>query len=231
MKIDKYYPLFLVKTIFSVLFICFISGQNVFSQTEQKFTSFYYDKVSMFEILPVGSDEIVFLGDSITERCEWNELFSNSKIIQRGISGDITEGVLNRLSEITKRKPQKLFLMIGVNDLRRNISADSIVINYKSILNSIKSESPSTKIIIQSVLPVNNNVKEAKTTSAKVKELNQKLEKLANALNLEFVNLFPSFVNANGDLNEELTSDGLHINGKGYLIWKNIIEQMNLIKK
>lgn len=221
----------MVKTFCAVTIITILSAQNVFAQPEKKFTAFYYDKVSMFEILPVGTDEIVFLGDSITERCEWNELFSNPKIIQRGISGDITEGVLNRLSEITKRKPQKLFLMIGVNDLRRNISADSIVINYKSILNSIKSESPSTKIIIQSVLPVNNNVKEAKTTSSKVKELNQKLENIANSMNLDFVNLFPSFVNADGDLNEELTSDGLHINGKGYLIWKNIIEQMNLIKK
>lgn len=223
---------YIIKRVLSfAALVCLISAQSAFAQPEQKFTSFYYDKVSMFDVLPTGSDEIVFLGDSITERCEWNELFSNSKIIQRGISGDITEGVLNRLQEITKRKPRKLFLMIGVNDLRRNISADSILINYNSILNKIKSESPSTKIIIQSVLPVNNNVKEAKTTSAKVKVLNAKLEKLARDFNLEYVNLFPAFVNANGDLNEELTSDGLHINGKGYVIWKNIIDNMNLMKE
>ena len=158
-------------------FLCVIGSSNINAQPDPKFTTFYYDKVSMFEILPAGSDEIVFLGDSITERCEWNELFQNNKIIQRGISGDITEGVINRLAEIIKRKPARLFLMIGVNDLRRNISSDSVLINYRSILTRIKTESPITKIVIQSVLPVNNNVKEAKTTNPKIIELNGKIEK------------------------------------------------------
>jgi lysophospholipase L1-like esterase len=208
---------------------CFIGFAGVFAQPARKFSALYYDKVSMFRVLPSDSGCVVFLGDSITERCEWNELLGNLKIIQRGISGDITEGVLERLDEITSRKPKKLFLMIGVNDLRRNISSDSIMANYSKIIERIKGNSPETRIIIQSVLPVNSAFKDAKTTCAKITELNQKIKSFASKEGLPFLNLFPEFVNRKGELNEELTSDGLHINGKGYLIWKKMIYENKLL--
>lgn len=225
-------PRFSMRLIGFIWLLSFVFVQNIKAQPEPKFTTFYYDKVSMFEILPLGTDEIVFLGDSITERCEWNELFSDNKIIQRGISGDITEGVLFRLSEVIKRKPKKIFLMIGVNDLRRGFDIDTVIIkNYETILNRIRSESRSTKIFLQSVLPVNNSVKEAKTTSAKVIELNKKIEYLAGKNGARYIDLFSSFTDKSNNLREELTSDGLHINGKGYVIWKSIIDKNKLLSE
>lgn len=86
--------------------------------------------------------EIIFLGDSITERCEWTELFLNTFLRNRGLSGDKTEGVINRLTEVTESKPDKIFIMIGVNDLRHNVSIEEIIENYKSILLKIKLDSP-----------------------------------------------------------------------------------------
>ena len=138
-----------VKMIFLHLII---STTFVYSQN----TPYWNQKVDMYSVLPNPNDEIIFLGDSITDRCEWFELFSNSLIHNRGLSGDKTSGVLDRLSEITESKPDKIFVMIGVNDLRHNVKIDSILVNYNKIVKTINSESPSTQIILQSVLPVNN---------------------------------------------------------------------------
>jgi lysophospholipase L1-like esterase len=61
---------------------------------------------------------IVFLGDSITDFFRVNEFFPGVYVINRGISGDTTDGVLNRLAEsVYELSPSKIFLMIGTNDL------------------------------------------------------------------------------------------------------------------
>jgi lysophospholipase L1-like esterase len=206
------------------LAIIFLANGVMFPQEEAKFTSYYYDKCSAFEILPDIEGEIIFLGDSITDRCEWDELFANYSIIRRGISGDITEGVLNRLSEITRRKPSKIFIMIGVNDLRRNYDIDSVIIkNYSQIIRSLQKDTKETKIYIQSVLPVNNKVKDAKTTNNNINALNSKLQILAAVNGIKYIDLFDRFIDEEGNLHKDLTSDGLHINGKGYLIWRDVI--------
>lgn len=209
-----------------VLIGLFTNYSEIYSQEEQKFSTYFYDKCSAFDILPVKEGRIIFIGDSITDRCEWSELFQRTDIIRRGISGDISEGVLKRLPEIIRRKPSKIFLMIGVNDLRRNLDIDhEVVINYAEIIQQIKKELPKTKIYVQSVLPVNNIVKDTKTTNLKVKELNFKLKNLSLKEGVEFIDLFSQFIDENGNLKNELTSDGLHINGTGYEIWSNLIAE------
>src|SRR5262245_42410399 len=72
---------------------------------------------TQFDILPPPHDSIVFLGDSITELCHWSELLQNPSVLNRGIGGDTTQDILNRVDQIYRLRPQKLFLMIGVNDL------------------------------------------------------------------------------------------------------------------
>ena len=75
--------------------------------------------------MPDTPNEIIMLGNSITDGCEWSELFQNSNIKNRGISGDITEGVLYRLDEVTRSKPAKVFLLIGINDLHWHLCAQA----------------------------------------------------------------------------------------------------------
>ncbi len=104
---------------------------------------------------PDIKNEIVFLGNSITDGMEWSELLGNKKCVNRGISADITEGILIRLEAITKLQPAKLFIMIGVNDLSRNMTPEEVAANYRKILERVKSETPRTKVYIESVLPVN----------------------------------------------------------------------------
>ena len=93
---------------------------------EQKHSTFYYQRATLFEVLPTSKSDIIFLGNSITNGGEWAELLGNPHAKNRGISGDTTQGVLDRLSTITKGKPSKIFLLIGTNDLSRGKSVDEV---------------------------------------------------------------------------------------------------------
>lgn len=176
---------------------------------------------SLYDILPNDSNEIVFVGNSITYGCEWAELFSNPKIKNRGIGGDNTEGLLVRLSEITASNPDKIFINIGTNDLALDMRISEIVKNYSEIIDKIKQSTPKTKIYIESVLPTNNR---PDRNNDSIRTLNKYLEKLSKEKSAEYINLFDSFIDKSGNLDMRVSIDGLHLTGQGYLIWKKIIE-------
>ena len=113
-------------------------------------------KVDQFKSFPNSTKDIIFLGNSITAGVEWRELLGNDNIKNRGISADITYGVLERLSEVTEGKPAKVFILIGINDVSRNYPDSVILRNYRTIIRRIKAESPSTKIYFHTLLPTNN---------------------------------------------------------------------------
>ena len=214
---------------FTLLFFLLSFTCSVYGQADTKFSSFYYHKKDFFESMPNDTNEIVFLGNSITDFCEWSEMFRDLRIKNRGISGDITEGVLYRLQEVTDSKPLKVFIMIGINDLSKNIPNTQILFNYEDIIKSIKRASPKTKIYVQSVLPVNDKFKEyphhVNKTNAII-ELNSDLQKLAQIHRVEYIDLYSVFKDASNRLDEKYTLDGLHLNGAGYLLWKKTIEPL-----
>ena len=190
------------------------------------FSTYYHQRVSHFRTLPKTNRDIIFIGNSITDGAEWSELFSDSRIKNRGISGDISAGVLNRIDEITLRKPAKVFLMIGINDLSRNTSTDSIFKNITRVASYLKQESPSTKLYVQSVLPVNDVYKKFGGHTSKgeqIKLLNTKLKQNAAAFNYTYIDLHTSFCDENGKLLKEFSNDGLHLKGAGYLVWKHLV--------
>jgi len=93
-------------------------------QPEKKYTEFYYQRAALFDSLGVDSADIVLLGNSLTNGGEWDELLGMPNAVNRGISGDTTEGIADRLGSITRGKPAKIFLMAGVNDVSHDIPAD-----------------------------------------------------------------------------------------------------------
>lgn len=204
-----------------ILFLCCLFGANAQ-------TAFYGQRASLFEILPVDSSNIVFLGNSLTNGCEWHELFGDPRIVNRGISGDIASGIGARLEPIVSGKPAKIFLMAGINDVSHHISADSIAHDVAAVVDTIISRSPATKIYLQSCLPFNESFKRWKNlegTQPVIVELNKKLEKLARDRGIVWVNLYPLFNDGNDNLRKELTNDGLHLLGPGYLIWRDAIRK------
>lgn len=196
---------------------------------QEKYSTFYYQRATLFEKLPVTSSDIVFLGNSITNGAEWGELFRNPHVKNRGISGDIAEGVYDRLGAITKGKPKKIFLLIGINDVARGTSADTIVKRIGKIVRRIKEETPRTKIYIQSLLPVNDQFgKFGEHTSRGnvVLEVNRQLVQLAKDEVVTYIDLYSHFKNKDDEkLNPEYTNDGLHLLGNGYMHWKKIVEK------
>jgi lysophospholipase L1-like esterase len=210
-----------ISTLF--LFISLFS----FAQSS-KFGTYYDQRKSLFELLPDTKNEIIFLGNSITDGSEWVELLQNQKAKNRGISGDTSEGVLNRLYQVTRVEPSKVFLLIGINDLAKNISPDTIYVNICKIVSILRTKSPKTKVYVQSILPVNNTFKSFgghTSRTPQVLEINGKLKSICPKLGATYVDLFSELKNPNDDLlNPMYTNDGLHLMGEGYKAWMKVIQ-------
>ncbi|WP_157961200.1 GDSL-type esterase/lipase family protein [Lutibacter citreus] len=187
---------------------------------EKDYGDFYQIKRSIFKILPNETNEIIFLGNSITTFCAWNELFGKANIKNRGISGDMINGVIDRLNEIVESKPVKIFLMIGINDLGKKRSVNQILADYEKLVSLIINKSPKTKLYLQSILPTKNR-KTMKNND--IIEINKGIIKIANKYSLTYINLFDLFKTNENELNMKYSLDGLHINGQGYVLWKNAI--------
>ena len=206
----------------------FASAQNKLPYDTSYTFAHYKVRRAFYEGLPNNKGEIVFLGNSITENGDWNELFGNKKIVNRGIGGDVCFGLLNRLDEVLASKPKCVFLMIGINDIGRSVPVDVIAGKIKEIVIQIKSDSPKTKLFLQSVLPINEKViwyEYMKNKSDKIVELNDELEEIAATEKIRYLDLYSGFADENGQLKTEYTADGIHLSAAGYLQWRNIFEK------
>lgn len=191
-----------------------------------KYTELYYQRASLFDALGVDSTDIVFLGNSLTHGCEWHELLDMPNVLNRGINGDIVEGVGDRISSVVNGHPAKIFLMIGANDVSHDLSADSIVRAVTKLIDYITEATPSTRLYIQSMLPINNSFGRYRLMKGKeqvIRDINAALEPEVRRRGLTWVNLHPAFCDADGNLRSEFTNDGLHLLAPGYLTWRDIV--------
>lgn len=196
------------------------------SMAAEDFSELYYQRASLFDTLGVDSTSIVMLGNSLTHGCEWHELFDNHKILNRGINGDIAEGINLRLNGILQGKPAKIFLLCGVNDVSHNLSADSISQATEMIVKRIVEESPGTQVYLQSLLPINNSFNRYKRLSGKeqvIRNINTLNKAMAQRYGVTWIDLYDHFADENGNLRSDLTNDGLHLLAPGYMIWKEIL--------
>ncbi len=187
---------------------------------------YYARRATLFDLLPVYSSDIIMLGNSLTDGAEWNELFDNCHVKNRGIVGDIIPGFFERLEPILKGLPRKIFIMGGVNDISHGVSADSIVSAMTQVVTTIQARCPKTEIYVQSMLPFNNDVRLWKLLKGReqvVVDGNKGLESMCQRLGVTFINLYPLFVGENGKMKPEYTNDGLHLMGGAYLIWRDAL--------
>jgi lysophospholipase L1-like esterase len=178
------------------------------------------------KIKNISEKKILFLGDSITARQDWNGLFGINDILNAGVSGNTTDDVLARLNEVFlfQPKPEKVFLMIGINDLIMGKDINHVMTNYQKIIDQIKAASPESKIYIESILPINNEVSPlGRVESQEIIDLNKKLSLMAVKNNATFINLYPLFCGPDNQMRLDLAADGVHPNAKGYAIWKYLV--------
>lgn len=208
-----------------------LTNQNLFDTTTSMLDH-YQDRVAQFEKEPINTGRIIFLGNSITEMGKWGDLLKDSTVVNRGIGGDITYGVLKRLDDIIKRKPSKLFILIGINDISKDIPEVVIADNYRKIIERVLKESPSTRIFIQSLLPLNPEYPgfpQHYNKQQHVTVLNDMLMALAKKTKTTYINLVPIFQDQKKYLNANYTTDGLHINEKGYKEWVNYLKKLGYL--
>ena len=193
-----------------------------FAQSE-----YNYQKRSLFEQLPIRGNDIVFLGNSITDGGEWAELFNNRHVKNRGISADRSGWLLDRLDPIVGGQPRKLFLLIGTNDLAAGTPAAEVVANVRKIVERFQSESPRTKLYVQSVFPVNDSFKKYAAKhgrhDADIVAVNKGLQALCAEKGIVYIDLWTLLADKNGKLRADLTNDGLHLMGEGYIVWRDAV--------
>jgi len=224
--------LFLLNLLFVATFIFIIHSLGgisylLFKMRNKGVAGVYEHRKNLFQQIPMQKDAIVFLGNSIIEQCEWQELFQNEKIINRGIAGDVSEGILNRIDKILEDQPTQLFLMIGINDLFFK-GEKRLLENYPKILQQIKEKSPSTAIFIHSMLPVNTKVRNIPIANELIVKTNQSIQTIATQYGATYINLHDLLKDETGNLDAKYTNDGIHINGSAYMIWKETISGLVL---
>ena len=167
---------------------------------------YYFSKRNVEELVPVTGQNIVMLGNSLTERGFWAEYFQGKRVLNRGI----VDG-----------RPKAIFIMGGANDLLfSKISNEKLLQQYERLLDIIARETPRTRVYIQSLLPLNEAHNEAfmKGKNARFAEFNALLRAMAERRGLTFIDIW-SAMQRNGELPEEYTFDGIHLKAAGYAVW------------
>lgn len=187
-----------------------------------------FDRKSLFQHLKMDSSNIVFIGNSLTRQFELAELFKNLNLRNRGINGDNTQGIFNRLQDIVPYQPKKIFIETGINDILLGKEKDTILADYKKILEKLRRDCKATKIYVQSILPVYKNGLAIVRSLAKnetIDDVNKDLQTYCKSRGISFINIHDEFV-LNGEMNPKYCiADGLHISGDGYLLWTELLRQ------
>jgi lysophospholipase L1-like esterase len=186
-----------------------------------------YNRKQLFEVLPIDSNSIVFIGNSLTQQFELAESFRKVSVKNRGINGETTKGLLNRLTPILKSSPAKVFIEIGVNDLNQGVPQEDIINNYTQIISRIQRECPAAQVFVETVFPVKKTgklIENSVINNENIRTINQKLKELSSQKKCNFIDTYSSF-ELNGEMNPKLClEDGLHLSGEGYLLWTKILK-------
>lgn len=167
--------------------------------------------------------DIVFLGNSLTERSDWEKIMDRTDVSNRGIGSDITEGYINRINDIFGLKPKICFIEGGVNDLGRNVEQDTIIRNLGILIDTLRSAG---------IIPVLNMVTyladfykshEPETFNDRIKKLNGAIKALAKKKKVMQIDLNPVITDGKFLKKEYAIKDGIHYTDATYQVWRNEI--------
>ena len=185
-------------------------------------------RLAKFAAEPVATGRVIFLGNSITQGGDWPMLTGDSTVVNRGIGADITYGIRTRLDDVIRRRPSKLFILVGINDISKDIPDAVIAAQYRAIVDSVRARSPRTRIYVQSIMPLNPTVRnfpQHYDKQDRVVAVNRLLQRMARETGATYVDLWPAVVDAHGHLDASITPDGLHLNQQGYERWVRYLKR------
>lgn len=191
------------------LLLCLCSLTSV--RADEPFRNHRYH---VFSVLPVHSDHIVMMGNSITNMHEWWEALGNHRIINRGVSGAVSDEMVANLSPIVSGHPSKVFIMIGTNDIGYGKSREHIADNLQKIITRFQQESPATKVYVQSILPSENG-----SRGGKIAGTNELIRTVCRKANVTFIDLYELMGDGEGHMKAGWSFDDLHPKAIGYSAW------------
>lgn len=180
-----------------------------------------------------NTKKIVFMGDSLT--VNFKQLDNYECIINLAVGGYKTTENIPLVKDLRNHHPNKVFLMVGINDLLCNLRfwphGYTIPINksYDLLIDLIKTNLPKATTYLMSVLPVNLgllNEDYKNKANQMVRLLNQNIQETAKKYFVEYLDLTMAFIDSKQELNTEYTKDGIHLNDKGYQVWFDCIKAL-----
>ena len=178
-------------------------------------------------------NQTILLGDSITDFFNWYELFydysksTGQAVYNRGISGDTTDRLLERLDDnVLSIKPKNIVLLIGTNDIGRGLPLSMSLYNIEQIIKKSKESCPDVNFIFEAVYPINEKMRDRfeKRSNKKIDKMNKEYIKLCKKYDCVWVDFTDKLKDENGNLKKDFTFDGLHLNALAYEIFaENII--------
>lgn len=173
----------------------------------------------------------VLVGDSLSLWFPAELLPQGTVWLNQGISGETTEGLLTRLSLLDEVEPRHIFVMIGINDLIKGVDADTIVRDQRHVIRYLKRQHPTTAIVLQPILPHGDarstwegRDRLLQISNTQIHLLDEALAQVAEEEEVYYLDLLPLFTNSDGALRQDLTTDGLHLNDRGYLVWGSALQ-------
>ncbi len=180
----------------------------------------------------------VLAGDSLSMWFPTKLLPVDRFWLNQGISGETSVGLLKRLQLFDRTVPDTVFVMIGINDLLRGASDEGILDNQRQIIRDLRWAHPKAQVVVQSILPHSgeqatweNRDRLLAIPNSRIRAINRRLKEIASSENVLYLDLYPLFADAEGNLPTELSTDGLHLNDRGYLVWRSalqLFDQMQL---
>lgn len=171
-------------------------------------------------------ENIVFLGDSITNRYDLDKFYPNNNVVNSGIGGNQTKDILDNMKErVYRYNPSKVILLIGTNDTAREVENNVIIDNISKIISNIKKERPQAKIYVESIYPITDDAIKGYRTNDNIMEINEKIKEICDKEKIDYINLYDMLSNEEGKLNSDYTVDGLHISEEGYKIITKELEK------
>lgn len=204
---------------------------NNYKRREENYKKTELNRLNYNEKLE-KNENIVLFGDSITEIYPVDEIFSSYQIIKSGTSGYTTDDLLNKIEEMLyKYNPTKVMLLIGTNDIANDISLEKqkdTVNNIKKICTEIRKNRPNAKIYIESIYPVNRNMKKdmvAERTNEVIQNMNNNIKDYCDREKLTYINMYDELTDKSGNFDENYTYDGLHPSTLGYAKISRVLTQ------
>ncbi|BBD61668.1 GDSL family lipase [Nostoc sp. HK-01] len=164
----------------------------------------------------------IMVGDSLSLWFPPEKLPSGKLWLNQGISGDTSGGILKRLTAFSATRPEIIYIMAGINDLRKGVNDETILQNHRQIIRRLRKEHPKTQIIVQSILPTSLPT----ISNSRIRRLNFQLSLIAKQEGANYLNIHDWFTDFEGNLRLELTTDGLHLSQEGYDVWRSALEQV-----